>query len=209
MTLAEVRIDPRNPSARRALADCHDMHRNIMRAFHDVDDDHPRLTLGVQYRLLQTDEEIKALVLSDQPGEWDRAEADGYALLREKSVDGLLESFAAGRVMGFDLFCVPSKKIKGDGKNSKRCALTDSRERAEWLRRKGRDAGFDVVSYAESGSFSAAGARAGQHIRFEYVRMVGNLRIVDEKKFENAYRTGIGPEKAYGMGMLLLGRRLL
>lgn len=208
MTLAEIEIDWRNPSARHALADCHDMHRNIMRAFADTDEAHARQALGVQYRLLQADEGAKALVLSNQPGDWDRLRGNGYMLAREKSVDELLKSFTQGRKLGFDIFCVPSKKVRGDGNNSRRRMLTLSEERINWLMRKGLTMGFDVLSCMENGSFRAAGTRAGGQIVFDYVRMVGNLCITDAETFKGAYCAGIGPEKAYGMGMLLLGRRL-
>lgn len=208
MTLAEIEINRHNPSARHALADCHDMHRNIMRAFVDTDEANVRQTLGVQYRLLQEEAGSKALVLSNQPGDWDKLRGCGYILAREKNVDELLKSFAQGRILGFDIFCVPSKKVKCDGKNSKRRALTLSEERLSWLMRKGKDMGFSVLSCAENGSFRAAGTRAGGQIVFDYVRMVGNLCITDADVFRRTYCTGIGPEKAYGMGMLLLGRRL-
>ncbi len=208
MTLAEIEINRRNPSARRALADCHDMHRNIMRAFADTDEANARQILGVQYRLLQADEGVKALVLSNQPGDWDRLRGNGYILEREKSVDELLKSFAKGRVLGFDIFCVPSKKVKGDGSNSRRRMLTLGEERLNWLMRKGQTMGFEVLSCLENGNFRAVGTRVGGQIVFAYVRMVGNLQISDADAFRRTYCVGIGPEKAYGMGMLLLGLRL-
>lgn len=208
MTLTEIHIDPRQPSAKRALTDCHDMHRNIMRAFADGDGACARRSLGVQYRLLQSGADVKALVLSNEPGAWGKTEANGYTMIREKSVDAMLASLTKGRVIGFDLLCVPSKKIKGEGKNSRRRTLTLPEERVAWLERKGEPAGFELTSCMEMGSFTAAGLRAGQRLSFEFFRMVGNLCITDTKKFTEAYCTGFGPEKAYGMGMMLLARRI-
>lgn len=38
------------------------------------------------------------------------------------------------------------------------------------------------------------------------LRMTGVLRVTDAEAFRRGYENGIGPEKAYGLGMLMLRR---
>lgn len=57
------------------------------------------------------------------------------------------------------------------------------------------------------GVFQACAYKKNMPIRFSYARVLSNVRIADEEKFRLAYSEGIGPEKAYGMGMMLLSGR--
>ena len=210
MILTELTIDWRNPSARHALLDCNDMHRNLMRAFDDVPFDQARKVLGVQYRLLPgVNGSVKVLVLSNTRGSWQALEKNGYTWRREQNLDALLDAFIDGRVLSFDLFCVPSKKVKCVGKNSRRVCLVSQEDKMTWLNRKGEMGGFSLLQCWENGTFLASGRKKEKNIRFAYTRMIGNLSITDAAQFRKTYQNGIGPEKAYGMGMLLLGRRML
>lgn len=209
MTLAEILIDIRNPSAQQAIRNCNDMHRNIMKAFDSCGGAFPRKDLGVQYRLIQKENRLTALVMSHKPGNWEAVRGNGYLLLREREMDDILSSLKNGRMLGMDIFCVPSKKTAGDGKNSRRRFLCIESEREGWLRRKGEAMGFDVLSYRENGTFQAIGYKNNMSIRFRYVNVAANIRINDEQRFREAYSGGIGAEKAYGMGMMLLSGKTI
>ena len=66
-----------------------------------------------------------------------------------------------------------------------------------------------LIGYASSGMgftpFDVHGKRPTGNICLRAVRMTGRIEITDAARFAEAYQSGIGPEKAYGMGMLLLG----
>lgn len=207
MTLAEVLIDMRNPSAQQAIRNCNDMHRNIMKAFAGCGGACPRKDMGVQYRLIQKENRLTALVMSNEPGNWEAVRGNGYTLLREREMDDVLSSLKNGRMLGMDIFCVPTKKTAVEGKNSRRRFLCTEAEREGWLRRKGEAMGFEVLSYRENGTFQAMGYKKNMPIRFGYVNVAANIRINDEQRFREAYSGGIGAEKAYGMGMMLLSGR--
>ena len=91
------------------------------------------------------------------------------------------------------------------GANSRRVFLRTAQERADWLRHQGEKGGFRVVSLQEDTPFDLHGKRSPGNICLRAVRMMGRLEITDTVRFVDAYQSGIGPEKAYGMGMLLLG----
>ncbi len=206
MILAEISIDISNPSARQAIRDRNDMHRNIMKAFPRADGE-ARKTMGVQYRLIEKNNSLTALVMSAVSGNWEETIRSGYMLKRERQMDDVLASLTKGRILGMDVLCVPSKKICCDGKNSRRRFLCSESEREGWLRRKGEMLGFEVLSYRENGVSQACAYKKNMPIRFNYARVLSNVRITDEEKFRLAYSEGIGPEKAYGMGMMLLSGR--
>lgn len=206
MILAEISIDISNPSARQAIRDRNDMHRNIMKAFPKADGE-ARKTMGVQYRLIEKNNGLTALVMSAVAGNWEETAGSGYFLLRERQMDDVLASLTKGRILGMDVLCVPSKKITGDWKNSRRRFLCSESERESWFRSKGKASGFEVLSYRENGVFRISAYKKNMPIRFSYTNVLTNVRIADEEKFRMAYAEGIGPEKAYGMGMMLLSGR--
>lgn len=206
MILAELRLDVHNPSVQRALIDCNDMHRNLMKAFDCGVGADPRKTVGLLYRLLMERSDARLLVLSNIGGDWSNLAKNGYTCLRERSVDALIERFHTGARYGFDLVCVPAKKVAGEGKNSKRVSLKTAEERRAWLERKAQDGGFRPIFLMEAGTETVSGRRKGQPFSFTAIRMTGSLEVTDPELFAKTYAEGVGSEKAYGMGMLLLGR---
>lgn len=126
--------------------------------------------------------------------------------LPERSLDPLVERFRAGVHYGFDLVCAPTKKIAGDGKNSKRVALKTAEKRRAWQERKAPDGGFRLHFVMETDEDTISGRRKGQAFSFTAIRMTGCLEVTDPTQFAKTYSEGIGPKRAYGMGMLLLGK---
>ena len=108
---------------------------------------------------------------------------------------------------GFDLLACPSKKIRREGTNSARIFLRTPEERTVWLRRQGEKYGFLIRSVHEISETQVCGKKETGRIRLHAVHFSGLLEVTDVKTFQAAYARGIGPEKAYGLGMLLLTGR--
>ena len=202
MYFSKINVDRRNPSARQALCDCRDMHRNIMKLFGT-----DRTGAGVLYRVCKNGEGICIYLMSKScpncPGE-----RSGFSLVGTKSVDTLEKRFEAGQRYMFELLTFPSKKVGGEGiKHSQRRALRSTDERNAWLCRKAAESGFEVLWSREDGIdklYAHHGSEDGGAMYVDAVCFRGALRICDRDKFAFAYENGIGSNKSYGLGMLLL-----
>ncbi|MGX8705064.1 MAG: type I-E CRISPR-associated protein Cas6/Cse3/CasE [bacterium] len=206
MILSKIILNIRHPSVRQALRDANDMHRNIMAGFSvQGGEEMARAELRVLYRLFSKRDQVYLLVSSDErPNTAALAERGFYtdeALIRD--VTPLRDVFQAGRCLRFELFASPCRKVGGAGRNSRRMFLETPDERAEWLTRKGENGGFHILQLDElGGRVDVVGRRDSTVIKNSAVLYSGVLRITDADAFWHSYSEGIGPGKAYGMGML-------
>lgn len=162
---------------------------------------------GMLYRVIRTDAEIYIYVQSMACPQWNRIEKNGCRCTRMQNISDLTDHFLQDTVFRFSLLACPAKKVKGESKNSRRVLLRGTEERLDWLKREGEKHGFVLLEAHEaakeqklngtkpSGEFSLAG------IPFE-----GVLRINDAEAFQKGFQQGIGPEKAYGFGMLMISK---
>lgn len=205
MYMTCVAIDRHNPSARQALADCCDMHKNIMRLYSSSENSVARCAGKILYRIVEQQNEIMLYLTSTHLPDMRQTAWIKSHTVRQCDLQPLVNRFAPGQSFSFDLLTHPSKKEMRTGANSHRVFLRTARERADWLQRQGEKGGFRVVSLQEGAPFDLHGKRPTGNICLRAVRMMGRLEITDTARFAQAYQSGIGPEKAYGMGMLLLG----
>ena len=205
MYMTCVAIDRHNPSARQALADCCDMHKNIMRLYSSSENSVARCAGKILYRIVEQQNEIMLYLTSTHLPDMRQTAWIKSHTVRQCDLQPLVNRFAPGQSFSFDLLTHPSKKEMRTGANSHRVFLRTARERADWLQRQGEKGGFRVVSLQEGAPFDLRGKRSTGNICLRAVRMMGRLEITDTARFAQAYQSGIGPEKAYGMGMLLLG----
>lgn len=206
MFMTCVEINRLHYSARQALADCCDMHRNIMRLFASDSAPVRRNDEQVLYRVIEQQNVISLYITSKMPPNLQNANWLFTEHCRQRNIQPVLDTFAVGQVLAFDLLTHPSKKIKGHGKNSARVFLKTSDERLHWMIHEGEKHGFRLMEMKEDEPFDMHGRRYTGKIILRIVRMRGRLQITDAELFAEAYQNGIGPEKAYGLGMLLLSR---
>ena len=205
MYLSKVVLDLRHPSVRQALRDVNDMHRNLMAGFSmNGGKDTPRADMQVLYRVFEQRERVYLLVSSTEKPNAEALAKRGFrtddTMIRD--VSALRGAFMAGRTLRFELLASPCRKVSGDG-NSRRFFLTEPEERAAWLQRKGETGGFEVLSvYESSNRIDLLGHRDGADVKNSAVLFSGVLKITDEDAFWMSYTQGIGPGKAYGLGML-------
>jgi CRISPR-associated protein Cas6/Cse3/CasE subtype I-E len=181
------------------------MHKNIMRLYSPSENSVARYTEKILYRIVEQQNEIMLYLTSSRLPDMRQTAWINSHTVRQCDLQPLVNRFAPGQTFSFDLLTHPSKKVIRTGANSRRVFLRTAQERADWLRHQGEKGGFRVVSLQEDTPFDLHGKRSTGNICLRAVRMMGRLEITDTVRFADAYQSGIGPEKAYGMGMLLLG----
>lgn len=202
MILSLLTLDLRSPSVRQSLQDCQDLHRSIMRAF-----DTGRSDAKVLYRLVRSEKNIQVYVQSIAEPQWERIESNGFHCERIKDISRLPESFRTEQALRFSLFACPSKKVAGEGKNSKRVILRGEEAQLDWLKRQGEKNGFIILEAHISGKGEQlSGKKPSGSFQIAGVPFEGVLQVKDLDAFRKGFESGIGAEKAYGFGMLMVQR---
>lgn len=223
MYLSRLLLDPRSRAVRRDLADCQQLHRTIMSAFPQTQpsDDRARERFGVLHRLEVNNRQNRLIlyVQSVEEPDWSIL-PPGYLLSeaeRPKRVDSIYRSLPANAVLSFRLKANPSKRLNvprigPDGRRrlGQRVELRQEEDQINWLRRKGAQGGFDLLGVRVLGQEKEQGRRQRQGgsdspLTLATVVFEGHLRITDTDKFyHHSLALGIGPGKAYGLGLLSL-----
>ena len=210
MYLSKIVLDIRHPSVRQALRDVNDMHRNLMAGFEaQSPQGTARADQQVLYRLFSGREQVYLLVSSREMPNLNKLAARGFhtepALIRD--ISPLKEVFREGTCFRFELLASPCKKVGGAGNNSRRVFLDTPEARVEWLRRKAEQGGFEILFEDEMANrVDACGHRGAMTIKNSGAVYSGVLRVTNASAFWKSYTCGIGPGKAYGMGMLNLSK---
>lgn len=209
MYLSKLIIDRKNPSARQAMINCQDMHRNLMRAFPEVPKDIAfRSENAILYRMQAKGSQFAIYVTSTIKPDWAKIRNLGYNEAGFKDISKISEKFEPGRMFNFDIVLSPNKKmINPDGKNSRRVYIANREARQEWLERKAEQSGFKIEWIREESTTEILGNHCkekGGRMTILSTQYKGLLQVVDQEKFTFAFRGGIGPGKAYGLGMLML-----
>lgn len=204
MYLTQLRLDPRSAQARRDLADPYDMHRTLVRAFVQDETQPPPRFL---WRLEPGGEWARPTVLVQcaHSPEWSFLEqVRGYL-----SEPGQPEtkSFDPARLVREDADCrfrlVANPTVTRDGK---RHGLTGEDAQIAWLQRQGERAGFRVMAALVTASEAMHCRKGGMRVSLLRVCFEGVLQVSDSALLTQALGTGIGPGKAFGCGLLSLGR---
>lgn len=200
MYLSKLKLDVSNHSVRKALSDCSEMHRDIQRIFNSN-----RESNSILYRVVEIGRELSVYISSDTRITSDMIENNGYSLVVCKDMEKVINSISDGDVIRFDLVAYPSKKVSEDGrKNSRRVFLRSVNDQLEWLNRKAEQNGFSIES-VEVEQLSPISCRSkASNLRLNRARFSGILTVNDRELFVRSVESGIGPEKSYGMGLLML-----
>ena len=182
MKLIKMIYDKSCASVRRGLVDCQDMHKNIQQFFGTS-----REESQVLYRLTKDSIYVSA---SKEPVVH---ESNGITVVAIKDVV-FPES---GDELRFNILTCPYKKIDGH-----RIPLTDERSRIAWIHRQGEKHGFACLTMTENGSSIIKSDSKKFEVEGHYYS--GVLEVTDKELFRLALENGIGAEKAYGFGMMLV-----
>ena len=202
MILSLLDLDLTSPSVRQAFQNCQDLHRNIMKAF-----DTSRSEAKVLYRIMRSNRNIQIYVQSMAEPHWNRIEENGYHCKKMKDISKLPETFRDNQILHFSLFACPSKKVSGEGKNSKRVILHGEDAQLDWIKRQGERNGFRVLEVHTAGKGEMlSGKKPSGEFCITGIPFEGVLQISDSQAFKEAFINGIGAEKADGFGMLMVNR---
>lgn len=210
MYLSHIRLELSHRGVRCALRDCNELHRDLMSAFPQTQTvQGARQSECMLFRMIERRDEIGLLMASESLPDAQQLRRRGYILTPEniRDISALRDVFCEGMCLRFELLTSPCKKIALDGKNSRRVFLDDPQKRNEWLLRQGDKYGFAIRQVQEDANrINVEGRKGDMQIHYAAVRFTGILEITDAEAFWEAYRHGIGPGKAYGLGMLTVAR---
>lgn len=202
MYLTKLKLPLSSPNVRAALHDSQNMHRMVTGFFGT---DRKRADLLYRSRIRGVFAEL--YLYSEQPVNPERL-LPGMELVAQRELSFWLASMETGQVYSFQLLTAPFKKVAEEGaKNSRRRALRTQEERLAWLERKAEQGGFRILSVQETPGEKKTAvhpAERGGRLTVDAWCYDGHLVITDADAFRRSFREGIGPGKAYGLGMLLL-----
>lgn len=182
MKLIKMTFDRSSASVRQCLIDRQDLHKNIQ-AFFGASREESR----VLYRITKDSIYVTA---STAPI---TTESNGISVVAVKE----LTLPDDGEILRFNLFVRPYKKREGH-----RIPLTNEQARLEWLFKQGQRYGFEYITVRENGHGTIRSKLKGFEVEGFYYS--GLIRVIDKDKIADALENGIGAEKAYGLGMLLV-----
>lgn len=202
MYLTRIDIDPYSSHAPRLLQDTYAMHQVMC----DLADQ-PRSEANLLHRIVSRNNRVSVYVYSAQPLDHNRI-ARGLRLGGERDLTPLFDGLKNGQVLAFDLVTMPSKKIrqKDRTQNSRRVLLRNPAERKTWLERQLERFGMKLLSVTENEAVHAAAWQRRRKNAFQLrgYHYTGYVRITDADLARDAISRGIGPERAFGFGMLMV-----
>lgn len=202
MYLTKLRLDIRRENIQKALGDCSEMHRDIQRMFGCE-----RKAANILYRLVDNGGHPSVYIYSDKPLNADMVTVGGYSWVASMDMTDALNSIKEGDSFRFELVAYPSKKVRSsEGHHSKRVPIKTPAEQIDWLLRQANNKGFRVldVTINKGSSDLVRVTSKVPPLRFKRICFAGVLEVIDRDAFKESVCKGIGPEKAYGMGMLML-----
>lgn len=212
MYLAKILLDAGQREVQWLLKDCYELHRSLMKMYPD-EGGGVREKYNILYNMEINDRTTVIYLQSDLRPEIEKLKYKSI-VQGPKNISRFVQSIIGNQEFRFRLKACPSKKVTppADSKStlSKRVFLPKAEEQVEWLQRKGIQHGFSLLEGAGLGGFSLEirpippGLGRKKGITFSQVVYDGLLKVEDQSLFQQAVATGIGPEKAFGCGMMML-----
>ncbi|MCP4357483.1 MAG: type I-E CRISPR-associated protein Cas6/Cse3/CasE [Chloroflexi bacterium] len=214
MYLSRLQLNSANRQVwRNIIANPYKVHQMVMRGFFD---DVKREKGDVLHRLDIRDWGATLLVQSTLKPDWSPINPD-YLLpvdpLPNPAVKQVDLPLQVGQALSFRLVANPTlKKVRrnenGERLNSNRVPLLREEEQINWLQKRAETAGFKLLSAAISQSQSQKiwKQKGAKPITLYTVQFDGYLEVIQPDNLLAAIKSGIGPSKAFGCGLLSLAR---
>lgn len=204
---ARIRVDARNPEARRDLRDVVGLHRRIMKLMPDNLGEQARQTAGVLFRLDETNTGPTIFVQSRYQPELSRLPA-GYGTAELRDADPLLRTLKIGMLVHYRIAANASKRqaaLVEHGRPGPIVALSGEAAE-EWWSTRAETHGLRLINASIQGLNPALGKRStmDKPIRHSLTRFDGIATIVNVDRVRDAVENGIGRGKSYGCGLLSL-----
>lgn len=205
MYLSKVIVDDRYTSASVALLNPSYLHSLIQ----TVPFDAARKDHNVLYRIMNEYGKKVLYVQSDIAPNWNCLQGRGFKLENMMNIDNVQNVLCNGNSFSFSVIVNPiSRKTDRDTGKVKKRFIETSEKRMSWFMRYAERNGFEVVQVTEKTFAKNDDVRKKDNKRFvvKGVEFFGVLKIINEEAFKKCFREGLGPEKAYGYGMMMLKR---
>lgn len=202
MYLSKVFVNIENRGIVYHLDDCDFWHKKVMEGFLDNLEpcSNARQKLGVLFRKEENEKGIIIYVQSKVEPNW-----YGKSWVKKaevKNMDNIVNSFTVGKIINFNLLCTPYYTDKET--NKLRC-FSNKEDKINWLREKEKYNGFVILDceeiYCNKKLLNIGGNKNSYLIM---TNLCGRLKITDVGKFVTFYSDGVGRQKSYGAGMLML-----
>lgn len=203
MYLTKLELPLASRQTADALANAQAMHRLVTSLFAAS-----RETAKILYRVRVLNGVVQIYLYSSVPHQ---ALPAGVQLVGQRDLTDWVSAMQEGQVWKFDLVAMPSKKVYQPQRhaNSRRRVLRSAQERMTWLQRKADQNGFCLLQAEELEQSHSRGMHSkdkGGWMYWDAYHYQGKLQVTDAELFRRAITEGIGPGKAYGLGMILLQR---
>lgn len=231
--LSRLVLNTRDRTVRQGIADCHALHARVLDAFprDRSAEGRAREAFGVLYRLepeSASGSGLRLLVQSTTEPDWARL-PEGYVLppWECKDIEAAYGRLRAGDELRFRLRANPTKRVavrnpaEEARRHGQRVELRSEEAQLEWLRRKGEHGGFALLDVRTAaglpdvradpnpkvtGRRGAGEGRPAAQLTFGAALFEGRLRVTNAEAFRASLVRGIGSGKAYGFGLLSIGR---
>ena len=203
MFLHRLILNPLNTQARRDLASRYELHRTLVAALAPDADVPP--TQRYLWRLeMAVDGVPQLLVQTPEPADWSRLERihRGYCKDVAANKPVPLNAIESGRRFSFRLHASPSRVREG-----RRVNLVTEGDQLAWLDRVSRENGFTVLKCTRGRDYTESSRKSdGNVLALAVAEFDGVLEVDDAEKVRSALGAGLGRGKAFGLGLLSLGR---
>lgn len=209
--LSRVQVDINNRYKTKDLTHLGAFHNWVEQSFPD------EIATGQRHRHLWRLDVLSGkeylLVLSESKPDLDLLERYGVPeTATTKSYDNFLAQIQDGQVMRFRLTANPTHTVTRPGEKQGRVMphITVNQQR-QWLMDRAEKLGFQLLDQKTPATLSfdivnrdwpTLHRKAGRGVRLSRVTFEGVLRVNDAQTFHQTLVTGIGREKAFGMGLI-------
>ncbi len=212
MILSRIQFNPFHARTYALVGDAYELHRRLCGCLSSS-----RQEASILFRI---EPGPVLLVQSEFEPDWSNFGEPAEVFKSKPECKPFNPEFAQGQRLTFRLRCRPCKKQAEEGsKHSKLRFLRTETERLEWLKRQGEKYGFVIESVeatyerwidtkqAHQGEISGTdGRERKKSASLPAIRFDGVLIVHDPSCFLKALQFGIGPQKAYGFGLLSVAR---
>ncbi|MHC5523293.1 type I-E CRISPR-associated protein Cas6/Cse3/CasE [Ligilactobacillus saerimneri] len=213
MYLSRVEIAVRDAQRMRSLTHLGAYHDWVEKSFPD------EIEAGVRkrhlWRIDRLNDKYYLLIVSENKPDLDHLGIHGVpGTAMTKTYDNFLAKIAEKKTYRFRLTANPSYKVMQPGKKNGRVYphITVAQQK-KWLAERQEKLGFEFV-FRETDQGTAPSfeivdrdwkilrRKKSRKVELSCVTFEGIIRVTDAEKFKKALTSGIGREKAYGMGLM-------
>ncbi len=204
--LSLIDLDMRHSRIRPALTDAQVRYRIALNGFPGAT---CRQQAGVLYLYTAptSGQPPRLLVQSTTKPDWSFLPSrHGASIAQVKDIGPFWDRVRAGALYRFWLTASPSRAVGCHGGNrirGTRTAIGDPREQIDWLTRR-LDGAATLTDVQVTRPTKTTGRRGSQTVTLTSVTFNGLLEVTDPTALRRHVVAGIGPDKAYGHGLLIM-----